>query len=165
MWSKIKSSGGFRFFVMIVVLLLVVGIFYKSPSTTPNSGTSENKTSSVLGATTSASPTPVSTTAISPTLSSTPVTTTPVPTSTVASTVLTTVIKTTIVPTTAAPVAQNACKYSCISPDRDCADFSSQADAQTFFLCCGFSASNDPMKLDATIASQRNGVACNSYKY
>lgn len=42
-----------------------------------------------------------------------------------------------------------ACKYSCSSPDRDCADFSTHAEAVAFFNCCGFTATNDPMKLDS----------------
>lgn len=50
------------------------------------------------------------------------------------------------------------CKYSCTSPDRDCSDFSSHAEAQTFFNCCGFSAENDPMKLDAVGVG--DGIAC-----
>ncbi len=51
-----------------------------------------------------------------------------------------------------------ACKYSCSSPDRDCSDFSSHADAQAFFNCCGFTAENDPMKLDAVGVG--DGIAC-----
>lgn len=54
-----------------------------------------------------------------------------------------------------------ACKYSCSSPDRDCKDFSTQAEAQAFFECCGFSASNDPMRLDKT-TGVGNGKACES---
>jgi micrococcal nuclease len=48
---------------------------------------------------------------------------------------------------TVVPVS-NSCKYSCSGPDRDCADFSTHAEAVTFFSCCGFSANNDPMRLD-----------------
>ena len=44
----------------------------------------------------------------------------------------------------------SACLYSCTSPDRDCADFSSHTQAVSFFKCCGFTAPNDPMKLDGT---------------
>lgn len=51
-----------------------------------------------------------------------------------------------------------ACKYSCTSPDRDCSDFSSHAEAQSFFSCCGFTAENDPMKLDALGVG--DGIAC-----
>lgn len=54
-----------------------------------------------------------------------------------------------------------ACKYSCTSPDRDCKDFSRQAEAQAFFDCCGFSASNDPMRLDKP-TGVGNGKACES---
>lgn len=50
------------------------------------------------------------------------------------------------------------CKYSCSSPDRDCADFSSHSEAQTFFNCCGFTAQNDPMRLDNTGVG--DGIAC-----
>lgn len=53
-----------------------------------------------------------------------------------------------------------ACKYSCTSPDRDCSDFSSHAEAQAFFDCCGFTATNDPMKLDSVGVG--DGVACES---
>lgn len=53
-----------------------------------------------------------------------------------------------------------ACKYSCSSPDRDCADFSTHAEAQEFFNCCDFTASNDPMKLDSVGVG--DGVACES---
>lgn len=42
-----------------------------------------------------------------------------------------------------------SCKYSCSGPDRDCADFSTHAEAVQFFNCCGFTATNDPMKLDS----------------
>lgn len=53
-----------------------------------------------------------------------------------------------------------SCKYSCSSPDRDCSDFSSHVEAQTFFDCCGFTAQYDPMKLDSTAVG--NGIACES---
>ena len=52
------------------------------------------------------------------------------------------------------------CKYSCSGPDRDCSDFSSHTEAQTFFNCCGFTAENDPMKLDSTGVG--DGIACES---
>lgn len=44
----------------------------------------------------------------------------------------------------------SACIYSCSSPDRNCPDFSTHSQAVTFFNCCGFSATNDPMQLDGT---------------
>jgi len=53
-----------------------------------------------------------------------------------------------------------ACKYSCTSPDRDCSDFSSHAEAQAFFNCCGFTVTSDPMKLDSVGVG--DGVACES---
>lgn len=53
-----------------------------------------------------------------------------------------------------------SCKYSCSSPDRDCSDFSSHAEAQTFFNCCGFTAQNDPMNLDNVGVG--DGIACES---
>lgn len=52
----------------------------------------------------------------------------------------------------------SACKYSCSGPDRDCSDFSSHSEAQAFFNCCGFTAHNDPMKLDAVGVG--DGIAC-----
>lgn len=51
-----------------------------------------------------------------------------------------------------------SCKYSCSSPDRDCSDFSSHSEAQAFFNCCGFTAQNDPMRLDNTGVG--DGIAC-----
>lgn len=54
----------------------------------------------------------------------------------------------------------NVCKYSCSGPDRDCSDFSSHAEAQTFFDCCGFTVTNDPMRLDSVGVG--DGVACES---
>jgi micrococcal nuclease len=60
---------------------------------------------------------------------------------------------------TSTPTTGNiSCKYSCTSPDRDCPDFSSHQDAQSFFECCHFSAENDPMKLDSIGVG--NGLAC-----
>lgn len=53
-----------------------------------------------------------------------------------------------------------SCKYSCSSPDRDCSDFSTHAEAQAFFNCCGFTVTNDPMKLDSVGVG--DGVACES---
>jgi micrococcal nuclease len=50
------------------------------------------------------------------------------------------------------------CKYSCDTPDRDCADFFTQKEAQEFFDCCGFTAENDPMKLDN--ARVDDGIPC-----
>ena len=51
--------------------------------------------------------------------------------------------------TTSTPTP-TSCLYSCVSPDRDCADFSTHAQAVEFFRCCGFTATNDPMRLDGT---------------
>lgn len=59
------------------------------------------------------------------------------------------------------PSSGGACKYSCSSPDRDCSDFSTHAEAQTFFNCCGFTSSYDPMRLDKA-TGQGNGLACES---
>lgn len=64
---------------------------------------------------------------------------------------------------TTQPVSGGSCKYSCSSPDRDCSDFSTHAEAQTFFNCCGFSASYDPMRLDKA-TGQGNGLACESLR-
>lgn len=55
---------------------------------------------------------------------------------------------------------KNVCKYSCSGPDRDCADFATHSEAQSFFNCCGFTATNDPMKLDGTGVD--DGIACES---
>ena len=59
---------------------------------------------------------------------------------------------------TGTTTGSGACKYSCTSPDRDCSDFSSHDEAQAFFNCCGFTAQNDPMKLDAVGVG--DGIAC-----
>lgn len=48
--------------------------------------------------------------------------------------------------------------YSCTGPDLDCSDFSSHAEAQTFFDNCGFTATNDPMNLDGVKVD--DGIAC-----
>lgn len=56
---------------------------------------------------------------------------------------------------------QTSCKYSCSAPDRDCtSDFSTHSEAQAFFNCCGFTATNDPMKLDSVGVG--DGIACES---
>lgn len=57
--------------------------------------------------------------------------------------------------------SSSSCKYSCSGPDKDCSDFSTHAEAQMFFNCCGFSASYDPMRLDKA-TGQGNGLACES---
>jgi endonuclease YncB( thermonuclease family) len=67
-------------------------------------------------------------------------------------------VKATVKPATQ---TQTSCQYSCSGPDRDCSDFSTHAQAQAFFGCCGFSASNDPMRLDKA-TGQGNGLACES---
>lgn len=50
------------------------------------------------------------------------------------------------------------CKYFCAGPDKDCSDFSSHEEAQEFFNCCGFTAQNDPMRLDGVGVG--DGIAC-----
>ncbi|MBU0569924.1 thermonuclease family protein [Patescibacteria group bacterium] len=62
-------------------------------------------------------------------------------------------------PTTQVEQSGN-CKYSCDGSDRDCDDFSTHAEAQTFFNCCGFTATYDPMKLDGIKID--DGFACES---
>lgn len=57
-------------------------------------------------------------------------------------------------------VSGSFCKYACSGSDRDCRDFATQAEAQQFFNCCGFTANNDPMKLDSVGIG--DGVACES---
>lgn len=54
----------------------------------------------------------------------------------------------------------SGCKFSCVSPDRDCTDFTSRAESQEFFNCCLFSAANDPMNLDGN--SVGDGITCES---
>ncbi len=49
---------------------------------------------------------------------------------------------------------------SCNGPDLDCSDFASHTDAQQFFNSCGWSAENDPMRLDSVGVG--DGVACES---
>lgn len=57
-----------------------------------------------------------------------------------------------------APNQPGSCVYSCSGPDRDCADFSSHQEAQNFFNCCGFTVTNDPMRLDSVGVG--DGIAC-----
>lgn len=52
------------------------------------------------------------------------------------------------------------CQYSCSGPDRDCSDFKTQAEAQAFFNCCGFTTTYDPMNLDNVGIG--DGIACES---
>lgn len=54
--------------------------------------------------------------------------------------------------------SSGTCKYSCTGSDRDCSDFSSHEEAQVFFNCCGYTADNDPMRLDAVGVG--DGIAC-----
>lgn len=49
---------------------------------------------------------------------------------------------------------------SCSGPDLDCADFQTHQEAQSFFNECGFTATNDPMRLDGTGVD--DGIACES---
>lgn len=51
-----------------------------------------------------------------------------------------------------------SCGYSCVEYDLDCSDFSSHREAQDFFDCCGFTANDDPMKLDSLGVG--DGIAC-----
>lgn len=51
-----------------------------------------------------------------------------------------------------------SCQYSCTDTDLDCSDFSNHRQAQDFFNCCGFTADDDPMKLDSL--GQGDGRAC-----
>lgn len=61
-----------------------------------------------------------------------------------------------------APVSSSgSCKYSCTGADKDCSDFSTHAEAQAFFNCCGFTATNDPMRLDKANGIG-DGIACES---
>jgi micrococcal nuclease len=54
----------------------------------------------------------------------------------------------------------NSSGKSCSGPDLDCGDFSTHTQAQAFFDGCGFTATNDPMKLDGTGVG--DGIACES---
>ena len=56
--------------------------------------------------------------------------------------------------------SDTTCMYSCDSPDKDCSDFSSHSEAQEFFECCGYTETNDQMKLDSLGVG--DGVACES---
>lgn len=81
-------------------------------------------------------------------------TTTPVPTTKPTTSTDTTNSNT----STGTTTNSGACKYSCTGPDKDCSDFLSHDEAQAFFNCCGFTAQNDPMKLDAVGVG--DGIAC-----
>lgn len=54
----------------------------------------------------------------------------------------------------------SSCLFSCSEPDKDCGDFATQIQAQTFFDCCGFTANYDPMKLDSLGVG--DGIPCES---
>lgn len=58
------------------------------------------------------------------------------------------------------PTPTTQCKYDCVSPDRNCSDFSTHQEAVTFWNCCGFTATNDPMRLDGTGID--DGIPCES---
>lgn len=57
------------------------------------------------------------------------------------------------------PPPSTGCKYDCVSPDRDCGDFATHQEAVTFWNCCGFTATNDPMRLDGR---DKDGIPCES---
>lgn len=63
-------------------------------------------------------------------------------------------------PTNTPKVETSSNEKSCSGPDLDCSDFASHAEAQQFFESCGWSAENDPMRLDSV--SVGDGVACES---
>jgi len=62
--------------------------------------------------------------------------------------------------TTTTTTSSENCGYPCSGPDLDCSDFSTHAEAQAFFDCCGFTDIYDPMKLDSTGVG--DGIACES---
>ncbi len=64
--------------------------------------------------------------------------------------------------TRTAPIesTNGVCQYDCAGPDQDCSDFSTRAEAQSFFDCCGFTIENDPMNLDSV--GSGDGRACES---
>ena len=98
---------------------------------------------------------------------------TPVPSLTYEPTALPTnrpILRPTLKPTnppepTSVPVQQfytaPATSHSCTGPDLDCSDFGSHAEAQAFFESCGWSTTNDPMRLDSA-RGEGNGIACES---
>jgi len=59
-----------------------------------------------------------------------------------------------------APVVPSNDGYACDGPDLDCGDFTSHAQAQSFFDGCGFNANYDPHRLDSVGIG--DGVACES---
>lgn len=63
-------------------------------------------------------------------------------------------------PTNTPKVETSSNEKSCSGPDLDCSDFASHAEAQQFFEGCGWSAENDPMRLDSVGVG--DGVACES---
>ncbi len=68
--------------------------------------------------------------------------------------------KPTSIPSSSVNNGNGATSKSCSGPDLDCPDFSTHAEAQAFFDSCGFTATNDPMKLDSVGVG--DGVACES---
>lgn len=65
-------------------------------------------------------------------------------------------------PAPAPSPAPQQCKYSCVSPDRNCSDFATHAEAVAFWNCCGFTATNDPMRLDGRGNAVDDGDPCES---
>ncbi len=119
---------------------------------TEKKGETKTESQQVAGEQTEASPSPSPTPTPAP--SPSPVQQTSSPTTKSASIP---VMKATVKPTTTT-FTQSSCKYSCSGPDKDCADFSTHAEAQAFFECCGFTATYDPMRLDSLGVG--NGIAC-----
>lgn len=145
-----RKKIALAFSSLTVLSFILFGITAPPTEKTEQKGETKVESQQVTGEQTEASPSP------SPTSTPTP---SPSPVPTVQPTP-TPVAKATVKPT-ATTVIQTSCKYSCYGPDKDCSDFSTHAEAQAFFDCCGFSATYDPMKLD-TARGDGNGIACES---
>ncbi len=79
----------------------------------------------------------------------------PSPTPTPKSSTTTTTTNTTTAPAPTKTTTATTTNASCSGPDRDCSDFSTQAEAQAFYISCGGPAS-DPHRLDR----EKDGKAC-----
>lgn len=54
------------------------------------------------------------------------------------------------------------CMYNCVSPDRDCGDFTTHQVAVDFWNCCDFTVTDDPMRLDGKYDTEDDGDPCES---
>lgn len=164
-YKTYKKTSSKKRGVLYAFLIIFAGFWLSgiTASAFPTREVEEKKsTSQAPIETISPQPTPTLTPAPIITPSPTPEPTTkPTPTSTPIPTIKPTPVPTykpkPIYPTyQPAPKTYGSCQYSCSGPDKDCSHFVSSPQAQSFFNCCRFSGSYDPMRLDR----DNDGIAC-----